>query len=97
MFNELNEWALCLVASRDRGRPVTAVSVSAHGFLLRVQSGAEPMQDEQVAWHEVEQVLAGTLPASQWHSPLWPMRWIFTSEWLSRVFERAVRYEQRVF
>jgi creatinine amidohydrolase len=45
----------------------------------------------------LEQVLAGTLPASQWHSPLWPMRWIFTSELLSRVFERAVRYEQRVF
>jgi len=45
----------------------------------------------------LQEVLAGTLPPAQWHSPLWPMRWIFTAEWLSRVFERAVRYEQRVF
>jgi len=45
----------------------------------------------------LEEVLAGTLPPKSWHSPLWPLRHVFTSEWLSRVFERAVRYEQRVF
>jgi creatinine amidohydrolase len=45
----------------------------------------------------LEEVLRGTLPEAHWHSPLWPLRWVFTTEWLSRVFERAVRYEQRVF
>jgi hypothetical protein len=45
----------------------------------------------------LEEVLSGALPPATWHSPLWPLRRAFTSEWLGRVFERAVRYEQRVF
>jgi hypothetical protein len=45
----------------------------------------------------LEEVLRGTLPLERCHSPIWPLRWVFTNETLSRVFERAVRYQQRVF
>ncbi|HZR83640.1 MAG TPA: creatininase family protein [Candidatus Binatia bacterium] len=43
------------------------------------------------------EVLGGTLPLAQCHSPIWPLRWLFTTEWLSRAFERAVGYRQSVF
>lgn len=45
----------------------------------------------------LEDVLHGRLAPEQCHSPIWPLRWVFTSEILSRVFERAVKYQQRVF
>lgn len=45
----------------------------------------------------LEDVWSGVLPPEKCHSPIWPLRWIFTSELLSRVFERAVKYQQRVF
>jgi len=45
----------------------------------------------------LEEVWAGVVRPDQCHSPLWPLRWVFTSEWLSRIFERAVKYQQNVF
>jgi creatinine amidohydrolase/Fe(II)-dependent formamide hydrolase-like protein len=45
----------------------------------------------------LEELLRGTLTPSECHSPIWPLRWVFTNETLSRCFERAVRYRQRVF
>ena len=45
----------------------------------------------------LEDVLHGRLAPEQCHSPIWPLRWIFTSETLGRLFERAVKYKQRVF
>lgn len=51
------------------------MSVSAHGFLLRPQSGAKPMQDEQVAWHEVERVLAFNQPLPVGVEPVLWVQW----------------------
>lgn len=45
----------------------------------------------------LQEVLHGTLRPEECHSPIWPLRWLFTSETLGRLFERAVKYQQRVF
>jgi hypothetical protein len=62
MFNKLNELILRRVMRRSGTKVVTAVVPGAHGFLLRVHSGAGPMPDVQVAWHEVERLLAFNQP-----------------------------------
>lgn len=40
---------------------------------------------------------SGQLPLDACRSPLWPIRWVFLSEQLSWLFERAMRYQNRVF
>lgn len=45
----------------------------------------------------LEEVWAGRLPPERCHSPLWPLRWLFTNETLSWLVERAVGYRNRVF
>ena len=45
----------------------------------------------------LEDVLRGRVGPEECHSPIWPLRWIFTSETLGRLFECAVKYKQRVF
>jgi hypothetical protein len=62
MFNKLNELILRRVMRRSGTKVVTEVVPGAHGFLLRVRSGAAPMSDVQVAWHEVERLLAFNQP-----------------------------------
>ena len=53
-----------------------------------------------LAGHAAEalsEIWQGTLPVEECHSPLWPLRWVFTSRTLSWVFERAVGYRNQVF
>lgn len=42
-------------------------------------------------------VYTGKLSASDCHSPLWKVRWIFTTEVVGRAFERVLDYKSRVF
>jgi creatinine amidohydrolase len=42
-------------------------------------------------------VYTGKLPPEECHSPLWPLRWLFTNRPLGWAFERAVGYRNRVF
>lgn len=39
----------------------------------------------------------GKLAPEECHSPLWPIRWVFTSEALGWAFEKALRYRTQVF
>lgn len=39
----------------------------------------------------VTEILDGTLPPEQWHSPLWPRRFIFVNPWMVRFFNRLLR------
>jgi creatinine amidohydrolase/Fe(II)-dependent formamide hydrolase-like protein len=55
---------------------------------------------EVLAGHTAEafdEVLRGDRTLEQCHSPLWKLRRVFTSATVSRVFETAVRYRNRVF
>jgi len=36
----------------------------------------------------VAEILDGTLPPAQWHSPLWPRRFLFVNPWMVRLFNR---------
>jgi len=45
----------------------------------------------------LEEVLDGKRRTDQCYSPLWKARWVFSAEWLTRGFELAVSYKQRVF
>jgi hypothetical protein len=75
MFSRLNEWAARLIAGRDGATHVAAVSVSAGGFVLRMQRGTGPARDEPVAWREVEKVLAFNQPLPIGFEPvLWVLR-----------------------
>lgn len=62
MFHKLNELILRRVMRRGGTKAVIAVVPDAHGFLLRMHSGAGPMPDVQVTWHEVERLLAFNEP-----------------------------------
>jgi len=37
------------------------------------------------------EILDGTLPPDQWHSPLWPQRFLFVNPWMVRLFNRLLR------
>ena len=39
----------------------------------------------------VTEILDGTLPPSQWHSPLWRQRFIFVNPWMVRLFNWLLR------
>lgn len=39
----------------------------------------------------VTEILDGTLPREQWHSPLWPKRFLFINPLMVRVFNRVLR------
>jgi len=38
----------------------------------------------------VAEILDGTLPPDQWHSPLWPKRFLFTNWFMVRLFDRLL-------
>ena len=38
----------------------------------------------------VTEILDGTLPAAQWHSPLWSKRFFFVNPWMVRLFNRLL-------
>ncbi len=38
----------------------------------------------------VSEILDGTLPPEQWHSPLWPRRFMFVNPWMVRLFNRLL-------
>lgn len=42
-------------------------------------------------------VWTGELPLSEAHSPVWKLRWAFSSELLTRLLQRAINYQARVF
>jgi creatinine amidohydrolase len=44
----------------------------------------------------VSEILDGTLPPDQWHSPLWPRRFIFVNPWMVRFFNRLLRVPEGV-
>jgi creatinine amidohydrolase len=44
----------------------------------------------------VSEFLDGTLPPEQWHSPLWPRRFIFVHPWMVRFFNRLLRIPEGV-
>jgi creatinine amidohydrolase len=55
---------------------------------------------DTLAGHAVDalsDLWTGRLDVSQCHSPIWKIRWLFTVPAISWVFERAVRYKNRVF
>lgn len=55
---------------------------------------------DTLAGHAVEalsDLWTGRLKISQCHSPIWKVRWLFTVPAVSWVFERALRYNNRVF
>ena len=43
------------------------------------------------------EVLRGELPPDQWHSPVWKVRWLFTSEFVKWAFERWVGHRSPVW
>lgn len=45
----------------------------------------------------LDRVLTGQLAPSQAHSPVWKLRWVFASEWLSDLVERLIGYRNRVW
>jgi creatinine amidohydrolase len=45
----------------------------------------------------LSEVWRGELGPDQWHSPLWKVRWAFTSQWLGRLFELAVGHRSPVW
>ncbi|MEL6178366.1 MAG: creatininase family protein [Myxococcota bacterium] len=42
-------------------------------------------------------VWLGRIPHTACHSPLWPLRWVFTNEAISHLFERWADYKTQVF
>ncbi len=38
----------------------------------------------------VTEILDGTLPPTQWHSPLWPHRFLFVHPWMVRFINRIL-------
>lgn len=42
-------------------------------------------------------VWTGKIPLKDCHSPLWPVRWLFTSTWLSWLMEKLVGYRSKVW
>lgn len=45
----------------------------------------------------LSKVWTGETPVSAAHSPVWKLRWVFASEWLTDVFERGIGYRNRVW
>lgn len=45
----------------------------------------------------LDELITGRRTPEQCHSPVWRTRWIFTSAWISDLFERAVHYRNRVW
>ncbi len=45
----------------------------------------------------LSQLLSGEVEPEACRSPLWPLRWAFTSRTVGWMFERSMRYENRVF
>ena len=44
----------------------------------------------------VSEILDGTLPPEEWHSPLWSRRFIFINPWMVRFFNRLLRVPEGV-
>jgi creatinine amidohydrolase len=44
----------------------------------------------------VAEILDGTLPPEQWHSPLWKLRFVFTNRFMVRLFDRLLRVPRTV-
>lgn len=44
----------------------------------------------------VTEILDGTLPPEQWHSPLWARRFIFVNPWMVRFFNRLLQVPEGV-
>lgn len=62
------------------------------------EAGAEML--ERLAGAAAEalgEVLRGELPESQWHSPVWKLRWAFTSRTVGWAFERWAKYKSQVW
>ena len=38
----------------------------------------------------VTEILDGTLPPAEWHSPLWPRRFLFVHPWMVRFMNRLL-------
>jgi len=54
---------------------------------------------ETLAAHAAEavsEILDGTLPPEQWHSPLWSRRFIFVNPWMVRFFNRLLQIPEGV-
>ena len=51
----------------------------------------------ELAADTLADVWLGRIPHTECHSPIWPLRWIFTNEAVTRLFERAVDYKTQVF
>jgi len=45
----------------------------------------------------LSKVWTGQIPADEAHSPVWKLRWVFASEWLSDAVEWAIGYRNRVW
>ncbi|MCZ7597380.1 MAG: creatininase family protein, partial [Gammaproteobacteria bacterium] len=45
----------------------------------------------------LSELWTGRLALADCHSPVWPLRWVFTNRWVSLAFETALRYRNRVF
>ena len=62
------------------------------------QAGAEMLERlSNAAAEALVEILRGELPRHEWHSPIWKVRWLFTSRAVGWAFERWARYETEVW
>ena len=70
------------------GSPAVATPELGEVFLdLLAEHGAEGLS----------RVIKGEIGPLEAHSPVWKLRWVFSSVWLSDLFEWAVGYRNRVW
>lgn len=83
---------------KEKLRFYEAETYSGAPAIASAAAGGEMM--EILAEHAVEalsDVWTGRIGPEDCHSPVWPLRWIFTSRLVTNVFEAAMRYKNRVF
>jgi len=51
----------------------------------------------EMAIEPLSDLWTGKLPLEECHSPVWPLRWLFTWRWVSVIFERLAGYKNPIF
>lgn len=83
---------------REKLKFYEAETYSGAPAIASAEAGAEMM--EILAGHATEalsELWTGRIGPEDCHSPVWPVRWVFTSRLVTRAFEAAMRYRNRVF
>lgn len=62
------------------------------------EAGAEMLERLAAAAADaLGELLRGELPEEKWHSPIWRVRWLFTSRTVGWAFEKWARFESQVW